>query len=144
MSILISHRRPTPDQAEVIRLERAEAGALETVIDFGRGTISTGTHVMSFAQIAFPVRTLRRRVDAAIQRANTGSAGMVLEPRHYAGRAKTFAAILYFSTVQGRATLAEIAGKSVAGEKEADDAWMEYCTDAGSTLAHFGMSELVI
>ena len=144
MSILISERHIDPAQAEAIRRERAEAGALETVIDIGRGVITTGIYVMPFAHIAFPVRTLRRRVDAAIKKANFGGAGLVLEPKHYVGRAKYFAEQLDSITVQGSATLGEAAGRPVADEKEARDAWLEYCRDAGSTLAQFGATELVI
>lgn len=144
MSILISARHFDPAQAEAIRRERADAGALETVIDFGRGVITTGPWTMPFERMAIPVKTLRRRVDAAIQAANTGNGDMALEPKFYEGRARYLAELIDGVTVQGKATLEEAAGKPVADEKEARDAWLEYCRDAGSTLAQFGMTELTL
>ena len=153
--VLFSHRTPTPALVEEIRAERAEAGALETVIDLGRGIITTGPYVMPFTRIAIPVRTLRRRVDAAIQRANTGSAHMALDPKHYAGRDNYLAEQLEAISVQGSATLAEVAGRDLLapatpedGNKaqisEAEAAWRDYCRDAASTLAMFGATELVL
>lgn len=155
MSILISRRRPTSEQVETIRHERSEAGALEVTIDIGRGLITTGVWVMPFKRIAFPVRTLRRRVDAAIKKANFGGTGMVLETNHYAGRDNYLAAQLEAISVQGSATLAEVAGRDLValatpedGNKaqvaEAEEAWAEYCRDAGSTLAMFGMTDLTL
>lgn len=153
--ILISRRAPTAAQVDELRAERAEAGALATVIDLGRGVITTGPWVMPFKRIAFPVRTLRRRVGAAIQRANTGSAHMVLDPKHYEGRDRYLAEQLEAISVQGSATLAEVAGRDLTapatpedGNKaqiaEAEAAWREYCNDAASTLAMFGATELVL
>lgn len=155
MNILISHRRPTAAQVDELRAERAEAGALATVIDLGRGVITTGPWVMPFRRIAFPVRTLRYRVDMALWKANTASAHMALDPKQYAGRDRYLAEQLEAISVQGSATLAEVAGRDLLapaspedGNKaqiaEAEAAWREYCNDAASTLAMFGATELVL
>lgn len=155
MSTLISARHLDPAQADDIRRERAEAGALTTTIDIGRGVITTGPWVMPFARIAIPVKTLRRRVDAAMQAANTGATHMVLDPKHYAGRDRYLGDQLAAMAVQGDATLEEVAGRDLVsapspedGNKarlaEAQGAWQQYCQDAGSTLAMFGVTELVL
>lgn len=141
---IISERHLDPEQAEAIRREKAEAGSLVAVIDLERQTITAGPYVMRFDRIAIPVKTLRRRVDAAIRHANTEGAGMVLEPKHYQGRAKALAEQIDAIAVQCDATLAEVAGRDVTDEKDARAGWEEYCRDAGSTLAQFGMTRLVI
>lgn len=153
--ILISEKHYDPQQGAAIAQAKAEAGALTAVIDMGRRLITAGPYVMPFARIAIPVKTLRRRVDAAIRRANTTGAHMALDLKQYAGRDDYMAAQLDAIAVQGDATLAEVAGRDIValpspedGNKaqiaEAMGAWGEYCKDAASTLAMFGETEVLI